>query len=114
MKDPLYFTEKEWFEIAKAIDNEYIGKGPVGNGDTGKFRVGRAELGYTRMFTDAVDSACSIRVYWDIGDRIIKKITVNGEYTEGYQPIQPGTWKRVMEKISTFKTRSIAPLAQLV
>lgn len=76
---------KDFFSIAKIIDNEYIG------GE--EYFSSSRTLDYYFLCSDKCDSASMIRVY-DNG--IIKRL---GSDTEGYEEIQPPTYKRVCEWI---------------
>ena len=84
-------SQDEFFEIAKIIDNEYIGKR-----ETFTARKGKT---YWHLSTNVCDWAYCIRVY--VTNNKISTIEVLGEDTPDWRPIMPKTWNRIEAYLST-------------
>ena len=87
MKNTLRATHQDFFEIAKKIDNEFIGK-------DGSFRQER-KIGYHLLFTPTCDNCPMIRIHTD-KNFDITSIEINGEYTEGWQSVTTETLNKII------------------
>jgi len=88
-------NEAQLFQIAKIIDNEYIGKEKT-------FTANRIDFTYWYLTTNFCDSASLIRVYEK--NNKVSTIHVNGEYTDGWQDIHPKTWAKVSQYLSSLNS----------
>lgn len=82
------------FEIAKIIDNEFIGKEQT-------FTADRYNNEYWYLNTNVCDLACFIRVYEKNG--IISNIKICGEFTDGWQDVSDFTMGRIIGHININK-----------
>ena len=90
-------NNEQLFEIAKIIDNEYIGKEKT-------FKSVRNN-GYWWLTTDVCDFACFIRIY-EINNKI-STIQINGEYTEGWQDISSYTWGKIGKYLQSLNLKTV-------
>ena len=82
------FTQKDFYEIAKIIDNDFFGT----------FETFTAEKikDFYYLSTNRVDSSSIIKVYSD-------KITLINDSTSGFQEIQPDTKLQILNWIKENK-----------
>ena len=81
----LNFSTNDFYEIAKIIDNDFIG--------TKDYFLCDYKKGYYLLATDKCDFCCDIRIYED------GKIYRLGEDTEGYQEIHKITYNNIFKWI---------------
>lgn len=79
------FTREIWFKIGCIITNDF----PLAKDS---FKVDR-KIGYHYLNTNKCDESPLIRIYNDFYE--IHKIEVNGDYTGGWQEIQPETKRKI-------------------
>jgi len=90
MKDVFAFTREDWFNIGKTISNEFI--------EAEKTFSYHRYAGYNFLDTNRCDETPLIRVYNDFYK--ISKIQVCGDYTDGWQDIQPNTMERIIQYLN--------------
>ncbi len=88
-------NEEILFQIAKIIDNEYIGK-------ENSFQFKRVDASYWYLSTKTCDWVSFIKVYEK--NNKISTIQVLGGYTDGWQDIISHTWGRIGKFLSSLNT----------
>lgn len=84
-------SEDELFEIAKIIDNEFIG--------TRRTFSAKQFKNYWYLSTNKCDEASFIKV-WDTNNKISSILRL-GPDTESWDELHPGTWARIEKYLST-------------
>lgn len=92
-------TLNQWFEIAKIVDNDYIGS-------HSSFKAKRSMSGVWHLSTDRCDSASLIKVYDNAGNGELSLVERLGPDTEGWQEVTEITFDKIVKYIEDATERT--------
>lgn len=95
--DPLELNGRQWKRLAARIDNGFLA--------TSDFLIERKRE-YILISTDICDDLPMIRVYCDLINPGISKIVYLGRDTDGWQEVQPDTYKSIERDLSEVINKS--------